>query len=95
MMIIPKNFANTAENPGQITIRVKYTVETTDTDVLNGKSTIVNDITSQPFNFNFEQGKAYNFVLHLGLTSVKLSAEVSGWDETNIDKVVNVPMNHY
>ena len=63
--------------------------------MLNGKSTIVNDITSQPFNFNFEQGKAYNFVLHLGLTSVKLSAEVSGWDETNIDKVVNVPMNHY
>ena len=76
-----------------VKIRVKYTVTTTDTSLTltDGKSVVVNDITSDEFAFTFDQGKAYNFVLHLGLTSVKLSASVSGWDET--DHVVNVPLN--
>ena len=75
-----------------IKIRVKYTVTTTDFSLDGGNSEIVNDITSAEIPFTFVQGKAYDFVLHLGLTSVKLSASVTGWDtEENI--VVNVPMN--
>ena len=50
-------------------------------------------ITSEPFGFTFEAGKAYSFNLHLGLTSVKFSATVEGWDETTPGIVVNVPIN--
>ena len=51
-------------------------------------------MTSKDFTFKFEQGKAYNFVLHLGLTSVKLTAEVANWDPTDgTDYAVNVPLN--
>ena len=75
-----------------VKVRVKYTVTTKDSSLLNEESKIVNDITSDNFNFTFVQGKAYNFVLHLGLTSVKLSADVAEWDEAT-DHVVNVPLN--
>ena len=75
-----------------VQVRVKYTVTTTDTKLPNSKSEIINDITSKPFNIEFEKGHAYNFVLHLGLTSVKLSAEITeGWTEHDV--VVNVPIN--
>ena len=88
MMIIPKEF----KDNDLVKIRVKYTVTTTDSALPEGKSEVINNITSDAFAFNFMKGKAYNFVLHLGLTSVKLSAEVSGWDEAE-DIIVNVPIN--
>lgn len=75
-----------------VKVRVKYTVTTTDPKLAGGKSEVVNDITSAEFPFTFAQGKAYNFVLHLGLTSIKLDAEVTDWDEST-DHVVNVPNN--
>jgi hypothetical protein len=76
-----------------IKITVDYTVETKDASLAGGKSSITNVIESDPFNFKFEQGKAYSFVLHLVLNSVKLSAEVEGWDkETAV--AVNVPLNY-
>lgn len=84
MMIIPHATMS-------VKVRVKYTVTTADDKLDGGNSVVENDITSDEFAFTFDQGKAYNFVLHLGLTSVKLSASVSGWDET--DHVVNVPLN--
>lgn len=91
MMLIPANLTDATEG---IKIRVKYTVTTTDAKLPNGKSEIVNDITSESFAFNFDQGKAYNFVLHLGMTSVKLTADVEGWDPADgTDVVVNVPIN--
>lgn len=75
-----------------VKVRVKYTVTTAD-DKLEGKASVVeNNITSDAFAFTFAQGKAYTFVLHLGLTSVKLDAEVADWDE-EVDYVVNVPNN--
>ena len=43
------------------------------------------------FNFKFDQGKAYTFVLHLGLKSVELTVEeVTAWDDQSND-AVNVP----
>ena len=85
MMLIPGVF-------NDVTVTVNYTVKTVDDALASGASSIENKITSQPFDITFEQGKAYSFVLHLGLNSVKLSAEVSGWgDETPI--VTNVPLN--
>ncbi len=78
----------------QIQIEVVYTVKTTDASLAAGYSEVTNTIVSDPFNFTFKQGYAYNFVLHVGLTSVKFSAEVAAWDPaTEQDIVVNVPLN--
>ena len=85
MMLIPTETMS-------IKIRVKYTVTTTDTALPDEASVVVNDITSNDISFTFDQGKAYNFVLHLGLTSVKLNAIVNDWEEED-DVVVNVPIN--
>lgn len=85
MMLIPtKTIA--------VKVRVKYTVKTADDKLSDGASVVENDITSDEFAFTFAQGKAYTFVLHLGLTSVKLDAEVADWVEMG-DYVVNVPNN--
>lgn len=86
MMLIPTQTIS-------IKIRVKYTVTTADTSLDGNQSVVVNDITSNDISFTFAQGKAYNFVLHLGLNSVDLSATVSDWDSAS-DIVVNVPMNN-
>lgn len=86
MMLIPTAASN------KVKVRVKYTVTTADDKLSGGKSVVVNDITSGEFDLQFEQGKAYTFVLHLGLTSVKLDAEVADWDK-EVDYVVNVPNN--
>lgn len=86
MMIIPHSTAS-------YSIRVKYTVTTTDSSLVGvGSSVVENDITSAEFPFTFDKGKAYNFVLHLGLKTVDLSATVDSWD-TPTDHAVNVPLN--
>ena len=85
-MIIPQNVTG-------MKVRVTYTVTTTDTNLTGGKSAIENVITSEPFDFNFAQGKAYMFNLHLGMTSVKFDASVSGWDIVGSETVVNLPIN--
>lgn len=86
MMLIPTAASN------KVKVRVKYTVTTEDDKLTGGESVVENNITSDEFDFQFEQGKAYTFVLHLGLTSVKLDAEVDAWEEMG-DYVVNVPNN--
>lgn len=75
-----------------INITVKYSVVTRDESLTTGYSRVDNEISSGDFNFTFEGGKAYDFVLHLGLTSVKLDADVSSWDNTT-GYIVNVPLN--
>ena len=76
-----------------INITVKYSVITRDENLKAGYSKVDNEISSGDFNFTFEKGKAYNFVLHLGLTSVKLEAEkINDWENAT-DQVVNVPLN--
>ena len=84
LMIIPQTTT--------VQIEVTYDVITTDNALLDGESKITNVITSDAFNFDFKQGKAYNFCLHLGMTSVKFDAEVTGWAEIG-DIAVNVPLN--
>ena len=58
----------------QIKIEVVYTVKTTDASLAGGYSEVTNTITSDAFDFTFQKGFAYNFVLHVGLTSVKFTA---------------------
>ena len=91
LMIIPKHFDG-SNDANAVKIRVKYTVTTIDSNLDGGKSEIVNDITSAPFSINFQQGKAYNFALQLGMTSVKFDATVAAWED-GADVAVNVPLN--
>ena len=90
LMIMPQAF--TQDNQKQICVTVDYNVVTTDENNSSNNSDIKNVITSVPFNFTFEEGKAYVFVLHLGMTSVKLSAAVTEWAD-GFDWSVNVPVN--
>ena len=84
-MVLPQE----AEN---MTITVKYSVITKDDKLATGYSKVDNEVTSEPFTFNFERNHAYNFVLHLGLNSVEFEAEVSEtWEESDV--IVNVPLN--
>lgn len=87
-MIIPQDMTT-----NKVKIRVTYTVTTTDANLDGSKSEIKNVITSDEFGFNFEQGKAYMFNLHLGMTSVKFSATVSDWQDAANETVVNLPIN--
>ena len=85
MMLIPGTFDG-------VTITVNYTVKTEDDALASGNSSIVNNVTSDDFNFTFVQGQAYAFVLHLGLNSVKVDAQVTEWS-TESTVVANVPLN--
>lgn len=87
-MIIPQDMTTS-----KVKIRVTYTVTTIDAKLDGGESEIENVITSEAFPFNFEQGKAYMFNLHLGMTSVKFSATVSDWENATNQTVVNLPIN--
>ena len=87
LMVIPQAFAD-----NKIKIRVTYDVITKDDDLGTGQSKVKNVITSDEFTFDFAGGKAYTFNLHLGMTSVKFDADVTGWDEQT-GTVVNVPIN--
>ena len=86
LMIMPQSLED-------MTITVDYNVVTDDTKLDSDKSDIHNVITSVPFDFDFVEGKAYKFTLHLGMTSVKLSATVTGWADGG-DTAVNVPINN-
>lgn len=90
IMIIPnKNSSSNSQIPVKVT--VDYDVTTSD-PALQSPSTIKNIITSDTFNFDFEQGKAYTFVLHLGLKSVEFSVNpVENWTEQT-DDAVNAPL---
>ena len=90
LMVIPHDF--TAGN--EVKIRVTYDVITADGNLNTGQSKVTNVITSTPFAFDFVGGKAYTFNLHLGMTSVKFSADVATWvDGDPSEIVVNVPIN--
>ncbi len=85
-----------------VRVTVNFDVITEDPNLAEGESRITSEITA-PFNFEFGAGKSYNFVLHIGLTSVKLDASVEDWfDKDWFDKedknpdydfVVNTPNN--
>lgn len=80
---------------GSTTVRVKitYYVTTADANLAAGFSRVQNviykDIT---FDDGFAAGKAYTIKIILGLTSVKLEADVQPWDvQSDVD--FNLPIN--
>lgn len=87
---------------GEFNVTIDYDVVTTDTELSAGNSTVKNVITKKitlntPSTFSpgvagFMNNKAYNLKLILGLTSVKLEAEVADW-EVDGSTNVNLPKN--
>ncbi len=97
LMVMPTPVIDRYHNeeiPVQVT--VKFDVITEDPNLAGGQSKITSEVTA-PFKFEFRAGKSYNFVLHIGLTTVKLDATVEDWIDTDHrgveDIVVNTPSN--
>lgn len=75
-------------------LKIEISYEVTATDPATGKveSRILNKVTSLE-KFTLEAGKAYNFYLDLGLTSVKFNAMVDPWTNAPT-QIIDLPNNH-
>ena len=60
-------------------ITVTYVVRTADTKLNNGYTEVEQTITNKISLASLTPNKFYSIIMHLGLTSVKFSAEVSNW----------------
>lgn len=89
-MIIPQDLSD--EDSG-FKIRITYDVITEGEDGKDSNS-VTNTITSkEALKVNFEQGKAYNFNLILGMTSVKFEAGVAEWADADEQDHIWLPVN--
>lgn len=87
-MLIPQTLSE------GVKIRVTYDVITEDNALNGGQSLITNEvISSATSSFTFEEGKAYTFNLYLGMTSVKVDAQVAEWP-TATTQTIDVPTNY-
>lgn len=98
LMVMPTPIVDKYDNEQiPVMVTVKFDVITEDPKLAGGQSKVSSEITA-PFKFAFQAGKTYNFVLHIGLTSVKLDATVEDWAETdhrNVENIiVNTPVNN-
>lgn len=73
-------------------IRVEYTVETTDANLGGGKLVTPNVYTTDQ-SYTMIPGKAYHFHLNIGMTSVKLEADVEDWAVTPDYNEIDTPAN--
>ncbi len=79
-----------------ITVKITYYVQTQDSKLAPSGSvdgSRVENVISKTIKVNLENNKAYNLKLILGLTSVKLDAEVADW-EVDGSAEVNLPRNN-
>lgn len=78
----------------QYKILIEYWVSTNDpapgAHPLN--STVTKNIIESPLEYTLEQGKAYEYHLNLGMTTVKFDAVVTNWNEGN-NHEVDLPNN--
>ena len=94
-MLIP-----TPGTAAKLNVTIDYTVITTDPKV-DGGYAVTNNVITKQITLNstetghtgFTNNKAYNLKLILGLTSVKLDAEVADW-QLEGDTDVDLPRNH-
>ncbi len=93
LMVMPTPFIDKYANDTiPIMVTVKFDVITEAPNLAGGQSKITSEVTA-PFRFSFQAGKSYNFVLHIGLTSVKLDATVEDWVDTDHRGVENIIVN--
>ncbi len=90
-MVIPQTF----DNNSSLYVYIEYEVETTDNTATDNSSKITNYISKKVElpNNKLEAGKAYTLNLVLGMTTVKLSTDITDWDtKTNVN--VDLPANN-
>ncbi len=88
-MVIPSDLTPT---PTAVNVKITYVVVTKDNQLVGNMSNIENAITKET-SIQLENGKSYNLKLILGLTSVKLAAEVADWQLAD-DVEINLPKNN-
>jgi len=96
IMVIPYSVASNVHK-----IKIVYDVETSDsnlsdplTNPLSTGNVVQNEI-EKVLNFaSFEAGKEYTIKIHLGMTSVKVDAEVTPWDTAGTSEDINLPHNN-
>ena len=96
IMIIPQDLSGSGE---YFHVYVEYDVITVDGNLNNDltqyvglKSKVTNHISTKVSTLNFEAGKAYTLNLQLGMTSVKVTADVDNWNDAD-DTEVDLPEN--
>ena len=77
--LTPRYFMVIPTGSTPIKVKITYAVVTKDEKLQKKVSNVENDIT-KTVNVTLENGKSYNLKLILGLTSVKLVAEVADWE---------------
>lgn len=83
----------TLDGSKKVQMVVKYKVVTTDAALEGGKYENVNTITCDLSSLTgLEAGKAYTFNIKLGMTTVKVDADVTAWG-TNTEIDVDAPKN--
>lgn len=90
-MVIPGN-TDDADNNVDLNVTINYTVITKDAKLATTFSEVTNEITKKVTISKFTNNKAYNLKLILGLTSVKLDAEVADW-QVDGDTEIYLPQN--
>ncbi len=88
-MVIPSALTSA---PTTINVKITYHVVTKDEKLTGNVSNISNAITKET-SVQLQNGKSYNLKLILGLTSVKLAAEVADWQLAD-DVEINLPKNN-
>lgn len=72
---------------------ITYTVETEDSNLLEGTSKITNKITADMSALTLAAGSSYKLNFLIGMTSVKFSVTVDDWATPVIEKQIDVPAN--
>lgn len=75
-----------------LNVKITYYVTTQDAKLAGGISCVKNVIDKDIDFAKFENGKNYNLNIVLGMTTVKLEATVSSWDDPT-DKDIDLPVN--
>ena len=74
-----------------ITVQIEYYITTEDSKINGGRTQTKNVVTKEVVLPSLANGKSYNLNLVLGLTSVKIEAEVDDWKVANSQ--VDLPQN--
>ena len=85
-MLIP------TDGVAELSVNIVYDVITEDAALNGGYSTVQNNVTKTVY-LDFDNGKAYTLKLILGVTSVKLDAEVKPWEVLGATPV-DLPKNN-
>ena len=91
-MVIPtQTSTSTTNTPEDITVKITYYVSTKDASLADGIVYTKNEVEKTITLPHLKNGVSYDLKLILGMTSVKVEAEVADWTTTGAE--INLPQN--